>query len=253
MTVLTHSGILAGRALLLMRRNPGSILSALVFPLLFFALFNLVMRRVMAAQGFDYEQLLPSTIVVQAMFCTGMASSYFVTDDRISGLTNRLRSLPIGAVTPMLGRAGADAARATASATVVLAVGVAFGMRFTAGWAWVPVYLFVAAAFAVALSLVFGMLGYIASSPDAAVSIASIPYLPLLMLSSGFAPLEDFPDWLEPIVRHQPVTAQIDALRALAGSGDIGRDVPIALAWSAGLAAVFAVLGGRAMRRSTTS
>ena len=65
------------------------------------------------------------------------------------------------------------------------------------------------------------------------------------MLSAGFAPIENFPDWLEPIVRNQPVTVTIDALRALAGDGDISSTVPVALAWTVGLAVLFAAVGVR--------
>jgi hypothetical protein len=36
------------------------------------------MRRIMTARGFDYAQLLPATVVVQAMFFTAMSSAYYV-------------------------------------------------------------------------------------------------------------------------------------------------------------------------------
>ena len=97
---------------------------------------------------------------------------------------------------------------------------------------------------------IIGLLGYVASSPEGAVSLASIPYLPLLMLSSGFVPVEDFPGWLQPFVEYQPVTATIDALRALAGDGSLGETQPIALGWSLGLSGVFVTIGARLARRS---
>ncbi|MEM9038050.1 MAG: ABC transporter permease [Actinomycetota bacterium] len=238
-TIVSGSGLLGARAIELSRRNPGSVLGAILFPLLFFALFNIVLRRIMDARDFDYVQLLPSTIVVQAMLFAGMSSAYYVASDRLSGVSDRLRSLPIGRAAPAIGRALGDLTRAAVSLFVVLAVGVAVGMRFDAGLVWVPVFVGVGLAFALAISLGMGLIGQVASSPEGAVSIASIPYLPLIMLSTGFAPVEDFPDWLEPFVRNQPVAVVIDALRALAGDGDIGSTVPAALLWSAGLSVVF--------------
>lgn len=253
MTSLAHDGsILGGRALTRIVRNPASIISATVMPLLFFALFNLVMRRIMDARGFDYAQLLPSTVVVQAMLFTAMASAYNIADDKLSGIVGRFRSMPIHPLAPLVGRASGDVIRAFFSLVLVLAVGIAAGMRFDAGLVWIPAYIGVGLLFVLAASLVMGLIGFSASSPEAAVSIASIPYLPLLMLSTGFAPMEDFPGWLQPFVEYQPVSVTIDALRALAGDGDIGPTVTRALIWLVALIAVFAVIGARQYRKVTS-
>ncbi|MEM8925709.1 MAG: ABC transporter permease [Actinomycetota bacterium] len=250
-TLLTDAGILGGRAVRRTGRNPASVVGAVVFPLLFFTLFNIIMRRIMTARGFDYAQLLPPTIVVQAMIFGGMSSAYYVADDRLSGFTDRLRSLPVHRAAPILGRAVADAARAVVSLTAVVIAGIIAGFRFDTLPGAVGFFL-LAIGFALALAQAFGLLGQIASSPSAAVSLASVPYLPLLMLSSGFVPVEDFPDWLEWFVRWQPVTAVIDALRALAGNGDVGETLPLAVTWVVGLTIVFGALGALAFNRRTT-
>lgn len=247
--IIAGGRLLGGRALLKSTRNPASILGAVVFPLLFFALFNVVMRKIMDARGFDYAQLLPATVIVQAMLFSAMSSAYYVAEDRLTGITGRLRSMPIHPAAPLAGRAVADVGRGAISLAVLLVVAVAAGMRFESGVVWLPLFVLVALCFVVAAAVTFGLLGYIASSPDAAVSLASIPYLPLLMLSSGFAPVDDFPGWLQPFVEWQPITATIDALRALTGRGDIADTVPIAIAWAVGITVVFAAIGARKVRR----
>lgn len=226
-----------------MRRNPASIVGAVVFPLLFFALFLVVMKKVMAAQGFDYIQLLPSTIVIQSAFFTAMASAAWIATDRSSSMGERLRALPIAPVAPFVARGVADAIRAVFSVVVLLVVAIACGMRFNLGWGYVLPYIGVAVLFAVAASMAMGLIGYFASSATAASSIASVPYLPLLMLSSGFAPVDNFPTWLQPFVANQPVTAAIDALRALAGEGDIVAATTKSVVWSVGLIVVFGAIG----------
>ncbi|MEM9131655.1 MAG: ABC transporter permease [Actinomycetota bacterium] len=243
--------VLGSRAMTRSSRNPGSIAGAIVFPLLFFGLFQVVMGRIMDAQGFDYWQLLPSTIVVQAMLFTGMSSAYYVADDKLTGITGRLRSLPINRAAPMMGRAIGDLARALVSMTVVLIAGLLGGMRFERGIGGFLGFVGIALLFAIAVSLGMGLIGYVAKSAVGATSIASIPYLPLLMLSSGFAPVENFPGWMQPVVSRQPVTATIDALRALSGEGDLAGPVIRSILWSVGLAIVFGVLSARAMGRTT--
>jgi ABC transporter DrrB family efflux protein len=250
-TLLADTRLLGARSILRSRRNPATILGAVVFPLLFFTLFNVVMRKVMQAQGFDYVQLLPPTIVVQAMIFCGMSSAYYVADDRLSGFSARLRSMPLHRAAPILGRAIGDLGRAVLSLAVVVTVGVVTGMRFDRGVLGLVGFVALALGFALAVSLAMGLLGYIASTPDAAASMASIPYLPLLMLSSGFVSVENFPSWLQPIVEWQPVTCVIDALRALAGDGEVGETLPAALAWTIGLGVLFAWLGARAFRRAS--
>ena len=250
-SLIADGRALGGRAMTRSARNPATILGAVLFPILFFLLFNLILRRIMEARGFDYRQLLPPTIVVQAMFFTAMSSAYYVADDRRSGVIARFRSLPIHRSAPLIGRAIGDLARAAVSAVIITGLGLATGMRFERGWPLALAFIGLALLFSLAVSLAMGLIGYAAPAPEAAASLASTPYLPLIMLSSGFAPVEDFPDWLEPFVRYQPVSATIDALRALTGSGDIGDTLPLALAWSVGMIVVFSALGGRALARAT--
>lgn len=249
-TLAADTLILGARSVLRSQRNPATMISAFILPLLFFALFFVVMRRVMAAQGFDYVQLLPPTIVAQAMLFAGMSSAYYVAADRLSGITARLRSMPLHRAAPILGRSVGDLIRSLISLVPITVVGVIVGMRFDNAVGVVG-FTLIALAFGLVASLGMGLIGYVASSPDAAVSIASMPYLPLLMLSTGFVPVENFPGWLQPFVEWQPVTAVIDALRAFTGEGDIGSTLPVAAAWMGGLALLFAALGARAFKRTS--
>ena len=50
------------------------------------------------------------------------------------------------------------------------------------------------------------------------------------------------PDWLQVVARVNPVTAAVDALRALLVGGSAQSPVILTLAWVAGLLAVFVTL-----------
>jgi ABC-2 type transport system permease protein len=243
--------VLGGRAVSSWTRNPASIVGAIAFPIVFFVLFNLAMRRIMTARGFDYAQLLPATVVVQAMFFTAMASAYYVAADRIAGMSGRFRSLPIHGAAPILARSVGDGSRASVSAVVLVIVGVIAGMRFRAGPLAVLGFVLVALVFAAVVSIGMGMIGHRAPTPDAAASIASVPYLPLLMLSNGFAPVEDFPGWLQGFVEHQPVTRTIDLLRVLVVGGPTLEPFLWWAGWMIGLAVVFVPLAAWVAGRST--
>lgn len=239
---LTGSLALGRRAIQLWTRNPASIAGAVVFPLIFFGLFNLSMRRVMGAQGFDYAQLLPPTIVVQAMFFTAMSSAYYVAIDRSSGMLARLRSLPIGRAAPIMARSIGDMSRGVLSASVLMVVGVATGMRFATGVVGALAFLAVAVVFAAVVSAGIGLIGYLAPSPDAALALGTVPYIPLLMLSSGFAPVSGFPTWLQGFARHQPTSRTIDLLRVVAGGEPTSEAFLWWVGWMVGLGVLFATI-----------
>ncbi len=71
----------------------------------------------------------------------------------------------------------------------------------------------------------------------------------LTFLSSAFVPVATMPGWLQIIAHANPVTYAVDALRALLVGGLTAGPVLLAMAWIAGLVAVFAPLAVHRCRR----
>jgi ABC-2 type transport system permease protein len=245
---LRHGGLVAARNVRVAVRNPRSVLATVVFPLIFFFGFLAVFRRTLEARGLDYEQYLPPIVVIQAMFFTGLASAAALADDRLRGLLERCRSLPINRWAPLVGRVAADVGRAAVSIAVLLAAATAIGFRFEAGPVAAAGFVAVALLFAVAACAAFGAVGLAAPDPQAVLPTLALPYLVLLMLSTGFVPVEGFPGWLQPVVRWQPVSLTAEALRALAAGGSTAVPVLRAVAVLAVLAGAFGLVGSRAYR-----
>ena len=42
-----------------------------------------------------------------------------------------------------------------------------------------------------------------------------------MFFSTGFVPLDQFPDWIQPVVEHQPVSCAIEAMRGLSLGGPV--------------------------------
>ncbi|HEU5152577.1 MAG TPA: ABC transporter permease [Iamia sp.] len=250
MSAVGQAGLLARRNLLRMGRNPASLVGAVVTPAVFFLSFYLVMRKVLEAQGIDYEQYLPPAIVVQAMIFVAMTSAYFTADDRAAGVSDRLRAMPVRAGAVLAARLLADAGRAALCLVVVVGLGVAVGFRFTAGPLAAAGFVAVALGFAVALALAFGTVAHTARNPEAAVQGLALPYIVLFMLSTAFVPAERFPGWLEPVVRDQPVSQVIATLRALASGGPTTGPLLSSTLWTLGLAVPFAALTLRTTGRA---
>lgn len=248
--LVRHTGPLAGRNLVQLV-NVRTVLSTVVFPLVFFFGFLAVLSRLLDAQGIDAANYLVPAVVVQAMFFAAIASAFFLAADRTSGMLARFRSMPIHRGSVIAARLVADAARSVIAVVVVVVAGMMMGFRFEAGFVAAVGFFVVAVCFALVLAAGTGTIGLVASDPEAVASTLMLPYLPLLMLSTAFVPADTFPGWLEPIVSASPVTATVDALRALAAGGPTATPMWKVVAWLVGLLAVFTVTAIRAFRRST--
>lgn len=249
MSAVRDGRLVASRNLLRLGRNRAALASATVFPLIFFFGFLSVLRRSLEARGIDYPQYLPPAVVAQAMFFAAMSSAFALADDKASGLLERLRSLPVDRWAPLAGRVAADVVRGGLSLVVVLAAAHLVGFRFEAGALAALGFVAIALLLLVAVAAAFGLVGLTAPSPEAASSTVALPYLPLLMLSTGFVPAEGFPGWLQPVVRSQPVSLAVDALRALSSGGPTAAPMLRAVVVLAALALLFGALGARTYRR----
>ena len=64
------------------------------------------------------------------------------------------------------------------------------------------------------------------------LELTSIICLLLLFFNSGYAPVEQYPGWLQPIVANQPMTPAIEAMRALAAGGPLAENLVKVAVWT---------------------
>jgi len=242
--------ILARRNTLRILRNPGAVVGGLVTPAVMFLAIWTVFGRAMDASGLDYAQYLTPGVCLQAVVFAAGGSAMAIGVDRSSGLLDRQRTLPISALAPIVGRLAADLLRCAASVAVVTALGVVFGFRFTGSVVDGVVYVLLVALFAMAIALLFDAIAVGAKTPESAAIVVQTATIPLILLSTAYAPSAAMPDWAAPVIGHLPVSAIGEALRdASAGSLDVGV-VAEAGGWALLIGAVGLILGLRAFRRT---
>lgn len=241
--------VLAGRNLRL-ARTPQATMDSIVFPLVFLVAFLAVFDRLLDDRGLDGVQFLVPGVVVQAMMFTAFGPAFAFARDRRSGLFDRLRTLPIRSAALPLARLASDAVRALVSVVVVVVAGTIVGFRFGSGPVLAIAFVLVAVAFGLCMCAGAITIGLRAPTPETATAALSLPYLPLLIVSSALVPADAFADWLEPIVRVSPVSAVVELMRACSGAGPSGGQVALAAGWLVALAGGFGVLASRAVRRA---
>lgn len=211
--------VLAWRGIRPSIRN-GEVLTAILAPTVFTLGFYVPLARVMNFVGHgssSYAQFLMPMIIMQAVsFCATAAALRSASDAR-DGLDARLATLPIPSVAPLAGRTAVTGYRIVIAVAAALVSGHVIGFRCYGTWPQTAGFLAVAVALGVMLGLFGDLLGALSKSPEATTQMLTLPQLILGMVSTGFAPVEQFPSWIQGFARHQPVSAFVDTMRALAG------------------------------------
>ncbi|MDN5725581.1 MAG: ABC transporter permease [Propionibacteriales bacterium] len=234
--------VFVDRSIRLSMRNVESLLLAIVLPAMLMLMFTFVFGGAIDPAGGYLTYVVPGIIVL----CAGYGASTTaidVAEDLRTGTINRFRTMPIPAVTVLVGHVVASLARNLLATAVVLVVGLLMGFRPEAGlWGWLGA-LAVLAVHITAITALFAAVGLATGSPQAASGYTFIVmFLPYL--SSGFVPLDTLPAWLRPVAEHQPMTAVIESVRLLLSGADPQAAPWMALAWFLGVIAVSAAWTG---------
>lgn len=245
--MLSATGVLVGSQLRpALRRS--TLISGVSAPAMFLIAFFILFRSLLAIKGVNYSQFLPPAIVVQAMLLTALTTAFFVTRERRSGILARWRIMPIHRSAVLMARMVTDAVRAMISIVILTIIAYILGFRFHSLPGAVG---FVVLAVGLALSFGAGTaaIGLAAKSPEVIASLLFIPYLPLLVLSTGYVPADQFPAWARTAVSASPVSCVMDGMRAMADGQLTSINILWAFAWEVSLGAIFVMVAIRAFRR----
>lgn len=200
----------------------------------------------------SYAQFLVPLIVIQAIAFASIATAFRAASDSVQGINRRFQALPLGLLTPLAARITASLYRCLIGLAVALVCGYVIGFRFYRGPLNALLFCVLVLLTGLALALLGDVLGTKSRDPAGTAQWLLLPQLIFGFLSVGVQPLERFPDWIQPVVDNQPISALIYAMRSLAGDsggtfdgGTLNTVAPAtwaviwpALAWVVAIAAV---------------
>ena len=247
---LTDSvAVLTARNVQRYRRIPSLAVFTLVMPIMFVVLFRVVFAGAIRIPGHSYVDFLLPGMLVQTILFGSTQSGVAFAEDRSAGALDQFRSLPIRATAVFAARALSDTLRNAVTVAIMLAVGVALGFRIhtpaPSAIAGIGVALLAGAAFSWVAALIGLALNHVESAHDAGF----VWVIPLTFASSLFVPIHTMPGWFQPLARANPITAFVDATRALLIGGAVAHALIWACVWSAGLFAIFTPLSGHRYRQ----
>ena len=251
---ITDAGVVSVRNLRHFIRQPDLLIFSTIQPIMFVLLFTYVFGGAISHSlppGVSYIDYLLPGILVQSVTFRASMTAIGLSDDMKLGVIDRFRSMPMARSAVLIGRTSADLVRNVLIILLMIIVGYIIGFRFQAGVLQAIGCIALVSAFGLALSWIFAFLGLTVRSAEAAQSAGFVVLFPLVFASSVFVPVSTLPGWLQAIAKVSPVTLTANAARSLALVPGTPSSLGGAIAWIAGLLAVFIPLSVWRYRRMT--
>jgi len=230
-----------------LRHDPTELLTRAIQPMLWLLVFGEVFARTRAIPTGDvgYLDFLAPGILAQSVLFVAIFYGISVIWERDLGILHKFLVSPAPRTALVLGKALSAGARALSQAVIVYALALILGVRMN--WHAAPlagVVLFVTLGAAV-FSTFSLIIACIVKTRERFMGIGQVLTMPLFFASNAIYPTEIMPEWLKWIAHVNPLTYEVDGLRALmlaGGSSGLGLGLDVGVL-GATLALLVAVAG----------
>jgi ABC-2 type transport system permease protein len=250
--LVAHTWVLTARVLHRWRRDPAALVESLIMPVVLLVTVNIVLGDGIS-QITGHSALhgsVPLVAMVGAM-SGAMIGGVGLMRERGDGLLSRLWALPVHRASGLLSRLAAEAVRIVATTGIILCTGLVLGFRFQQGFLESLAWLFIPTVWGLAFTMVVITLALYAAN-TIVVEATEVVWGMLMFFSSGFVPVDQYPSWLQPVVRNQPISNAIEVMRGLSLGGPVLAPMVATLVWSVGIAAACAIPMAIGYRRAST-
>ncbi len=187
--------------------------SALLFPIFFLAIFGSGLQRSigMMAGGVDFIQFMYPGIIAISVLMGSFMSGVSIVWDREYGFLKEVLVAPISRVSVAVGRTLGSATVATIQGIMILVLAPFVKVSLSVGvvLALLPLMFLLAAS--------MGSLGILLASriksTEAFQAIMQMLMFPMMFLSGVFFPMQDLPAWMSFIVKINPASYGVAAIR----------------------------------------
>jgi ABC-2 type transport system permease protein len=256
-SALAHSalpsqvGLLAGRAVRRILRNPAQLVFPVAFPLILLAVNTSGLDAATNLPGFPTASYLDFALAIpfmQGALFAALNGGQDLARDIQGGFLDRLAMTPMSGAALLAGQLGGALFMGVISAVLYLVVGVAFGAGIASGVTGALVLL----ALAISISFAFACFGtFVALRAGTGEAVQGFfpLFFVLLFLSSAFFPRDLIEqEWFRTVATYNPVSYMVEGIRSLVIAGWDGQALAQAFGISAIAIVVFLALSARALR-----
>jgi len=240
-TVLRDTVLVFRRALRLSLRNPVWTVMGLAQPLLYLFFFGPLLTKITNVPGFPvgdpWQIFVPAIMVMLGMFGAAFVGFGLVSEWR-DGVIDRMRVTPMSRFSLLAGRVLRDVVVLSAQAVLLVAAGLAMGLRAPA--VGVVVGIALVAVMGATMSAVSYSIALILKSEDALAPLLNGVMLPVMLLSGIMLPISRgfAPDWLYYLSRINPMSYVVEGARAAFLGNFAGSEFWVGLGVAGALASV---------------
>lgn len=214
----THdTGAVFLREILVVLRDPFTLIFSLLQPLVFLALFGPLLDGMLGTSTIDgssaLQWFLPGVLVMIAIFGTGMVGGNLLYE-LMTGSYERILATPLDRSSILVGRALKEFAPLVVQALLITVVAIPFGLAFYP--VQVLVGLVILGVFGIGLGSLSYALGLASKGREWVFwGVQQSLIFPLLLLAGMMLPLTAGPEWMQVVARFNPLTYIVEAERTL--------------------------------------
>jgi ABC-2 type transport system permease protein len=217
-------------------RQPAYLLPNLLVPMFFYFVMVGSLEEFATSAGITNWEAFQLPISILFAVQGGSAGLNLVADIE-NGYFDKLLLTPASRISILLGAMGADFVRIMVQATLVLFVALATGLDFETGVPGMVLLIVMASIWGLAYSGIGFWLALKTGNLQATQSIWVLT-MPLMFLTTAFAPKEALTGWLATAATINPMTYLLQGMRALSMFGWEWDDIMIGFLVSIGLGCV---------------
>ena len=223
-TVLTKTGGFFVKTLAIaelevrkLRHDFTELLTRAVQPILWLVLFGGVFARaqLIPTGGLPYLDFMAPGILGQSALFVSIFYGVGIIWERDLGLTNKFLVSPTPRSALVLGKALSAGVRALSQAVIIYAVALLLGVKLN----WHPLALAGVVAVVVLGAALFAtfslIIACLVKTRERFMGIGQLLTMPLFFASNAIYPIDLMPEWLRVVSRVNPLSYEVDALRAL--------------------------------------
>jgi len=199
------------------RRDPGQLIAAVIFPAIMVLLFGYVFgSAIKVPGGGGYREYLMPGLFAMSAIAGVMASALLISKDVAEGVMDRFRSMPMARSAVPFGRTAADLLGAAIGVAIMALIALGVGWRAHNGLAATLTAFGLVLLLRYAVSWIGVWVG-LSVTPQTADSLVPLVF-PVTMISNSFVPTTGMPAWLRLVADWNPISALVAACRELFGN-----------------------------------
>jgi ABC-2 type transport system permease protein len=231
-----------------LRRDPTELLTRAIQPALWLLVFGEVFSRVRAIPTGDmpYLDFLAPGILAQSVLFIAIFYGISAIWERDLGIVHKFLVSPTPRSALVLGKALSAGIRGLAQAAIVYVLAALLGVDLN----WNPLALLGVVLVVVLSAALFStfslVIACLVKTRERFMGIGQILTMPLFFASNAIYPIAMMPTWLQLVSHANPLTYEVDALRALMVSqATSGYSVPLDIGILFGITSLLVIIAGR--------